>query len=53
MSRKSKAMNLRRKTMTKKSWKEYCKKDRGDLMPRPVIFSDKRYKQKYKEESIW
>lgn len=48
MSKEEKARNLYRKTMSKKTWIEHCKKDRGELMPRPVVFEDKRYKNKHK-----
>lgn len=39
---------LCKKTMNKKSWAEYCRKDRKPIMARPAVFCDKRYSEKYK-----
>ena len=43
-----KLKKLKEKAMTKKALKEYYKKDRGEAMPRPAVFKDKRYQEKYK-----
>lgn len=45
------------KSMTKKAYKEHIKKVRKDPVPRPAVFADKRYQEKYglkfsKEESV-
>lgn len=49
MSSTEKLANLyHKKSMTKKAWKQVCSNDRGEAMPRPVVFVDKRTKVKYK-----
>lgn len=43
---------LCKKTMSKKAWASYCRKDRKPSMGRPAVFRDKRYSEKYKFHSI-
>ena len=43
---------LCKKTMTKKAWEGYCRRDRKPMMARPTTFRDKRYSEKYKYHFI-
>lgn len=43
-----KAVETLKKGMTKKEWKRYCWNFRGELMPRPAFFDDKRSKKRKK-----
>ena len=50
MTKEEKALYIYRKSMTKKEWKMHCNKDRGQTMPRPALFNDKRYRIKHKNK---
>jgi len=47
-SMEKQAKNIARKSMTKKAWKRAMSNDRREMMPRPAVFADKRFVEKYK-----
>lgn len=47
------ARNMARKNMTKKAWKRAMNSERKEIMPRPTVFVDKRYSEKYKRIDEW
>lgn len=45
-----KAIEALKKNMTKKEWKRYCWNFRGEPMPRPTAFDDKRNRSITRQE---